>query len=706
MLSAYFACKIVWVKRWPLNNAYFWETAPFFRLLLPFAAGILFYDYGWLHLQGSAGIGISAMALLLFILAIFFAPAIRVLHFVLVTTLLFCLGNAFSWFNDTRNDSSWFGSRPTTDHCSPSDINLVRISDEPELRPAARDDTWRIPVNVVCRPGLNSAEWVAGKAILYIRNENNAKRFHKGDTLTAPANWERIKNAGNPFEFDYATHCAHNGLYYRQFADPAEVSLYAPHNPASLSLTEKAHNWCTAQFEKYIPSAIARGLVDAMMLGDEVNLDQDMREAYAETGIIHIIAISGGNVAVFFVIVSGLLWWLRDKRHRWVKYAIALPLVWFYVVMAGSSPSAIRAAAMFSLIAFAVLFQKNSNSLNSVLATAFILLCAQPMWLFSPGFQLSFLAVLSLILFYRHVRRWWAPSAWVAQQLWSVVAASIAAQILVAPLIIYYFHSFPLMFIIANAAAYLFMGLVLILSILILALSWIPALATAVGTTLAFSVEVFGKIISGLQYMSPASFRALLLTGSELLLVYIIVAGMSTFLIRKRKLSLFAALGASCVLVFSSCISNWQRLTQNRLVVYNISGENYSELIRGNKYQPLTQYHAHSARSDYALTPVHINYQTPIRDTTPPAGIYEIAGKRVLIPDRPVTSGHFPADVLVINYTGTIDPAQLKQVFSPGLVVLGANYPRQLQQQMVNAFHSAGIRIHAVGQDGAYVLSN
>src|SRR5690606_846697 len=130
--------------------------------------------------------------------------------------------------------------------------------------------------------------------------------------------------------------------------------------------------------------------------------------------------------------------------------------------------------------------QKTSNSLNQLLAAATLLLCAQPMWLFAVGFQLSFVAVLSLILFYQPVYRLLSPVPKIARALWGAMAASIAAEVLIAPLVIYYFHLFPSMFIVANVAAYLFMGFLMVAGMLIIALSAFPAVAGAIAWVVTF----------------------------------------------------------------------------------------------------------------------------------------------------------------------------------------------------------------------------
>jgi competence protein ComEC len=692
------------MKRWPLHKAYFWETAPFFRILLPFAAGIFFYDFALM--PGMYALVAVAVSFSLFSAIVYSKKnkgPFMIIIFLLLHIFMCAGGYAVSYYSDIRNDTAWFGR-----NINSKTSYLARITDEP----AEKENSWKIPVTIVNTVDNGKATAVKGSAFMYLYKDYLPMMLHKGDSIWVPGDWEPIKNAGNPFEFDYATYCRRNNIVCQQFCSSTDIRLCSANDPDHTPLIERAHQFCLQQLDKYLPDPKTKGLIQAMLLGDEVNLDEDLRQSYSETGIIHIIAISGGNVAIFFFVISVLLWWLKDRRHLWVKYAIALPLVWFYVVMAGAPPSAVRAALMFSLLAFSVILEKNNNSLNQLFATAFVLLCAQPMWLFSVGFQLSFVAVLSLILFYTPVYKWLSPVNKPARLLWGAVAASIAAEVLVAPLVIYYFHTFPLLFIIANVAAYLFMGIVLILGISIIALSFIPALAKAIGLCTIWLVTVFDKIVSWLQGCNPVSFRFLMLTGLELVLAYIFISGFILFLMKKKKPALFIGLGAFCLLLLSFCKDEWDTLHQQRLVVYNTGKTNHIELIKGDKYAVIYTDTARQKKTAYAVKPAHINWRAWKEEQVAANEIFDVNGKTVLVLNEPIeTDNPFHVDYVIINHNRVPDPLQshypekLQRIFSPDAIVIGNNYSRDRQSDFIHYCMNCGITVHSIGFEGAFVLN-
>ncbi len=684
------------MKRWPLHKAYFWETAPFFRILLPFAGGIFCYDRQWLAFPGIALLTMICAVFLLFAAITFIRrrsyPAISLL---LSTVILFSGGIAISYFTDARNNDTWFGNS-----INESNAYLVRITEAP----AEKESSWKVPVKAIRSINNGKVSAVSGNALLYLYKDRFPVLLHKGDTILVPGKWQAIKNAGNPFEFDYATYCRRNGLYYQQFCPADNVRLYAPGNPRDAGAAERLHDWCMQQLNLYIPDPKTKGLIQAMLLGDEVNLDEDLRQSYAETGIIHIIAISGGNVSIFFVVISALLWWLRHKKHLWIKYAVALPLVWFYVVMAGAPPSAVRAAIMFSLLAVSVMLQKNGNGLNQLLATAFLLLCAQPVWLFSVGFQLSFVAVLSLILFYKPIYKWVSPVNKIGKLLWGTVAASIAAEILTAPLVVYYFHMFPLLFLVANAFAYLFMGLVLVAGMILVVLSFAPMVAKGIGVAIVALVSVFDKIVMWLQSCNPVSFHFLMLTGVELLLLYVLIAGIIRFFMRREKIALFTGLIAGCALLVSFCTNEWARLHQKRLMVYNAPKPGRIELIQGGLYHVLGGDTSNSKKTGYAVLPAHITWQAWQQGGAANEALY-LNGKTVIVLNEAVSSdAHFPADYLVVNYPQPPDVSKLKSIFSPSVIVVCNTFGRKQREHFVKECDHVGVPVFAVADSGAFVL--
>jgi competence protein ComEC len=461
------------------------------------------------------------------------------------------------------------------------------------------------------------------------------------------------------------------------------------------------------QLQHYLPDRATQSLLQAMLAGDETGMDADLRNAYAQTGIIHIVSISGSHVAVLFSIVSGLLWWLRNKKYAALKYLIALLPVWFYVLMAGSPPSAIRAAMMFTILAGGIWLQRNPQPLNTLLAAAFLLLCANPDWLFSVGFQLSFIAVLSLIIFYQPIARLVRSKYWFVNKLWQGIAASIAAEILIAPLVIWYFHSFPLMFIVANLLAAVCMGALLVAGMLLLACTPFPALAGFIGTCCIACTQWFNRIIYGLQSLSPASFNFLRLSGWETTLLYLCIIGISTWLMKQNRKAVFVALSAACVLMAQLCLDEWNALHQQQLVVYNTGRNNQAEMISGKYFSVLIKNDS-SYNNAYAPNALHTRLHA-WREKPAGGSLIENNGIKVLLLNEQLQysdSSRFPVDILVIA-------AKLKQLsftdiircYQPKQIIFPSNQSKWYAARWKDSCTAHHIAFHDVAANGAFVLN-
>ena len=211
----------------------------------------------------------------------------------------------------------------------------------------------------------------------------------------------------------------------------------------------------------------AYAVVAAMALGDKSALTHEIRDTYSVSGASHVLALSGLHLGIIY----GLLWLLLPHR-RWpaVSQTVILIAIWLYVLLVGMPVSVVRSAVMLTVYGILSIAHRNKMSVNALAFTAIVMLLWNPEWLFDIGFQLSFMAVLAILLFvpvfedmfsaqYLQEHRWF-------RRVWGLVAVSVSAQIGVAPLIAYYFGRLSTYFLLTNfivlPAAYLILGLSLI----------------------------------------------------------------------------------------------------------------------------------------------------------------------------------------------------------------------------------------------------
>lgn len=214
----------------------------------------------------------------------------------------------------------------------------------------------------------------------------------------------------------------------------------------------------------------------SLLIGTRGGLEREDTEAFARTGTIHVLAVSGMHVTL---ICSTLSWFLNfgkiKKRKLPWKSAIIILLVWVYTFVTGLSPSIVRAALMFSIAeAGEAFFKTKGNLLNAVFTAMFLQLIYDPLVIFDVGFQLSYLAVLGIVFFNEPIKRFWKPYNRYLNLIWQSVLISIVATLATLPVMLWVFNAFPVWFVLANLLIVPLSSLLIYIGIAVLVLHSVP----------------------------------------------------------------------------------------------------------------------------------------------------------------------------------------------------------------------------------------
>ena len=245
-------------------------------------------------------------------------------------------------------------------------------------------------------------------------------------------------------------------------------------------------------------------VVAAMALGDKSALTHELRETYSMTGASHILALSGLHLSIIYALLSMLV---VGRRWQTISQVAIILSIWAFVFLVGMSASVVRSAVMLTVYALLALGHRKKMSVNTLAFTAIVMLLVSPQALFDVGFQMSFMAVFSILLFvplfYRPFSAEYLMTHRVVKWVWGMVAISVAAQIGVAPLIAYYFGRFSCYFLLTNFIVIPAATIILYLSLATLLIPSIGVLlASIVGllnTTLLYIATIPGATIEGLH---------------------------------------------------------------------------------------------------------------------------------------------------------------------------------------------------------------
>lgn len=274
----------------------------------------------------------------------------------------------------------------------------------------------------------------------------------------------------------------------------------------------------------------AMAIITSMVLGDRHALSYDTKELYSATGASHILALSGLHLGIIYAVLTLLLG--RWRRWQWLMQAIALSAVWVYVVLVGMGASVVRSALMLTVYAFCLVAYHGKSSFNVLSFAAIVLLLANPFSLWDVSFQLSFMAVLAIMVYYRPLNRLVHTTFKPLKTLWSMMAVSLAAQLGTAPLVAYYFERFSTYFLLTNAIVIPFAFVIIYGALLLMACSVVPAVAAPVGKALVMVSGALNACLSWVASLPGSSLRPLHPNLIQLYLIYILIASI-TLLIAK-----------------------------------------------------------------------------------------------------------------------------------------------------------------------------
>jgi ComEC/Rec2-related protein len=468
-----------------------WSETPLLGALPPLIAGLLLgFDGCWTHAPLSE---LAAVLVLGFVLAGRFPPLLRAHRWRAWSGLLGCLclltlGMSLGQ-NAVLERQLWAqaGSYPGS---TPRGVWLMRVRQAPVLSmgtDAPRSLSLTVRVESVYPQALDQADggaapWQESLVGQLIYLQLPAQRLDSltrsvieqpGALLLAGLNCQAPEPASHPADFDQRAWLAGNGVYAVARASPGAVSGLMPARGFQARL-HKLRLKAIGNLARLIPNPAQAAVLSALSLGWKGDLDARTRDAFARSGTLHVLAVSGLHVGLVFLMLQSLvrlltqrLKALRPGASGWqytLRLAEVLPAcagVWLFALMSGGAPSSLRAALLFSLMGLGQLRHRRGGGRNAWAATALLLLVAQPTLLFSIGFQLSFGAVAGILWTYPLFRSRMVWRGWLGRHVADLLALSLAAQWGSLAASWYYFGQFPTYFLLGNLVGVPLVGLLL-----------------------------------------------------------------------------------------------------------------------------------------------------------------------------------------------------------------------------------------------------
>lgn len=594
----------------------FWSQVPMLRIALSVIAGIGAEIFADSQLHHSVEVLLVMLVLLnaSFLIAVIInlikkvevIYRIRILNGICLTVLLISFGYVLTWLYADKNYQSHF------QNFLQKESFLIATIVKPPLE-KEKIITLVAEVNAVKNENHSTA--TKGNILINVLRDSTGNDLRYGDVIVFNSRIEEFDAPKNPEEFNFKLYQSFHNIYHRTFLKPDDWKLVASNNGYFLMATiYRMREYFLSLITKYVKNKNDFAVASAIMLGYNDYMNGDITRAYASSGALHVLSVSGLHVGIMFFMLNILLKWMDNRGRKMVitKAVIVITFIWFYACLTGLSPSVLRSAMMFSMIQLGKVMIRNVNTYNIIFGSALLLILFNPFIITDVGFRLSYLAVIGIIYlhpkiyslviigtaeepqFKKQGKFWMKPVTFIRQDLkwfflhlldlvWQIVAVSIAAQTATFPLSLLYFHQFPNLFLISNLVVIPVSNLILFLGTGLFVMGEIPYLNDFVGWCFSMLLFALNKFIFFINSLSFALSQDISITMLGMVFIYILIFLLCWFVEERRVKVLIASLFVVLGLASFRSYEIIQKSQQKKIIVYSVPKQSAVAFIDGSK---------------------------------------------------------------------------------------------------------------------------
>jgi len=408
------------------------------------------------------------------------------------------------------------------------------------------------------------------KVIAYFSKVGFDSTITTGNQLIILTRPQAIKNAGNPFEFDYQSLMHQRNIWFSVYLTKG-MYLKTGHQISHIrNLSEKVRDRLIAILNEALPNKEERSVVSALTLGYRTELAQDTLDYFASTGAMHVLSVSGLHVALIYMILGFMLAFLkRGKIGPIIFSVVMISFLWIYAFISGFSPPVQRATVMFTFVIIGNGIRRPVNIYNSLTASALFLILLNPNVLFDVGFQLSYLAILGIVLIQPVLYNIFELTNPILKWTWSLFTVSVAAQLMTFPLGLFYFNQFPNLFWLSNFIVVPVTTFIMWFGIAFFIFSPFHSLGLFIGKIIQKLTYVMLAALKEMDALPNSVSKGIILSTSQVWLLYGAIVMLLIYLFSKKKQWLFYELFLIIALQCSVLVTNFKLLNQKHIFVYN-----------------------------------------------------------------------------------------------------------------------------------------
>lgn len=617
----------------------------------------------------------------------------------LVLLLSFFIGLGAITFKNQLNNKKHYSKQLQFSDSIPA---TALISIEGVLKPTTYYNKYEAEVSV-----LNGQKTI-GKILVNIKKDSVEGQLKVDDRLAVKMVFGTISEPLNPYGFNYKKYLGLQQIHHQIYGENSQFSRLKKTKQTVKGIAAIIREKITASLIQYGFKNDELAVVNALILGQRQDLTSELRQSYIGAGAIHILAISGLHIGIILLILTAVFKPLHYFKHgKFTATVIIITILWMYAILAGLSPSVVRAVTMFTAIAIAMQVNRPSNVYKTLVISMFFLLLFNPYYLFEVGFQLSYLAVFSIVWIQPKIYNLWKPKFWLLDKLWQLLTVSTAAQMGVLPLSLYYFHQFPGLFFLSNLVIIPFLGIILSAGIVIILLSVLQIVPQLMVDAYIVVIQQMNHFVAWIAHQEFFIIRQIsmsfLLMVTFYALLFFVLKWTEKKVFYRFALVLISLLIIQSVFIFEKHI----KLSGHEFIVFNESKESTFGKRSGNTIQFSTSKDSLKIASNFKMAYLVGAGLDEMQPSEKIKNLYNFKNETILIVDSLgiYRFSSIKPTIVVLRKSPKINLERLLKYINPKIVIAdGSNYKSYVKDWEKTCLKNK-TPFHNTMQKGAFVLN-
>lgn len=542
----------------------------------------------------------------------------------------------------------------------------------------------------------------SGKVLVYLQADSTFRPLNVDEIVMVSSRPKAIQPPKNPHQFNYAAYMKDQGVYGEIRLHKSHILTITKGTTTLKGFSEKIRNHLISKLQNSNLHTEERSILQALVLGQRTAIDKQLYNDYAAAGAIHILAVSGLHVGILYVILLFIckpITYLTNGNV--IRSLLIVVLLWCFALLAGLSPSVVRAVTMFSFFTIAKAAQRPTNSFNTLFLSFFTLLLLQPNWLFHVGFQLSYLAVFFILWVQPKLYSLYCPKFYADRLFWSIITVTIAAQLGVVPLSLYYFHQFPGLFFVSNIVILPVLGLLLAGGILVVILAAFDALPHILAEGYNFTIKTLNTFIQWIANQHAFLFEEITFSGRKVVATYLVIITLTMLWNRFTSKRLILCLSSICVLL-SVFLFEKKYQWHHELIVFHKSKTTLLAYKQNNK---LTVFRNDTTIVDFPIKGYRIAKHISTQSEQYIPNLFQYNNTYILVID---SLGVYPKtstiDIVLLTNSPKVNLERLIKELDPQQIIAdGSNYTSYVDRWR-RSCENKKLPFHHTGTKGAFTL--